>query len=288
MPTIKKQTPTVRRAPANDFLSSIGPISELPETGVKLLITGPTATGKTTLGCSAPKPLCLLRPEAVEDGSKSVRTVPGIDSPRPLGSANELDLFSEYQGNERKYKTVFLDGVQFFQDLVLKKVLSLGEVPAQLSWGIAKQSDWGAVGNELKEHLRKFLKLAEDGTHVIISGGERTINEGGDSDIVKPSLVVALTPSSAGWLNFCCDYIVSTFIRHKTTQKEVQVGTKKVQMSERSGGIEYCIRTMPDGVYEAKFRVPKGTLLPPVVVDPTFPKIQDLIAGRYKPDARVK
>lgn len=278
MPKITKQTMApVRKTTGDDFLDSIRPVSELNVgVGIKMLMTGPPGSGKTSLGCSAPKPLCLIRPEQVENGNLSVKNVPGVFSPRQLTEDGQLVKLIERQQETQEWKSMFLDGVQFYQDLVLKRVLGLKEVPAQLSWGIATQQDWGVVTQEFKEIMRRFLQLAENGTNILISGSERTINAE-EGSIVAPSIVVALAPSSAGWMNLVCDYIVTTFVRSKM-KKTMVVGDQEIW--EKDGDeIEWCARTKPTDIYLVKFRVPKGTPLPPVVVDPTWDKLYKLMQG---------
>jgi hypothetical protein len=46
---------------------------------------------------------------------------------------------------------------------------------------------------------------------------------------------------------------------------------------------EYCLRTAVDGVYMTKFRAVKGRPVPPVIVDPSYEKIMQVIRGEYEP-----
>tara|TARA_Y100000310_G_scaffold343502_1_gene451453 strand:- start:1076 stop:1948 length:873 start_codon:yes stop_codon:yes gene_type:complete len=290
MPSVKK---TTVRKPANrvskprkpnngqSIVDSITSVGDLPTSGVKMLITGPTKTGKTTLACSAPKPLLLIRPESVEDGARSVRTVKGVDASPFLTSCDQLKELVEYQAKTGKYKTLVLDGVQFFQDLVLKKILSLDKAPVQLQWGTATQQNWGQVGLELKQYLRDLFALADEqngGTNIIVTGGERVLNNDPDaSSLLEPKIVVAVSPSAAGWLNFVADYIVCTFLRRSVEKVESTIAGKKITTEKPGDSMEYCLRIGPHEAYTTGFRVPKGSNLPDVMIDPTFKKLQDLM-----------
>lgn len=287
MPTVTKQA---NRAVPNKvldakdearraFLAATVPISQLPKVAIKMLITGDTGTGKTTLACDADKPLILIRPESVEDGSNSVVNIGGVFCPPKLTHDEQLDWLVEEQMQTRKYKTIVLDGAQFYQDLVLKRVLSLQEVPAQLSWGIAKQQEWGIVANEFKVRMRRLFALADPpySTNIIVTGGERILED--EKKILPPKIVVALTPSAAGWMNYVADYIVCTFNREKEITENLNVGGKIVPMVKKVGGIDFCARLVKNDLYVAKFRVPRGTKLDEIVVDPTWAKLIRYIRG---------
>jgi hypothetical protein len=56
-------------------------------------------------------------------------------------------------------------------------------------------------------------------------------------------------------------------------------------VTERDKGVEYCLRCEPHETFITKFRVPRGTALPDVIVNPTYDKIQAVIEGRYDPAA---
>lgn len=285
MPKIEKQTtrPKVRAKAGDSIVDTIVPVADLPTTGLKFLVYGPSGTGKTTLACSFPKPLLFVRPEQVEDGSLSIRRVKGVVAPRPLRSPEELDQLCELQRDREEYRTIVLDGVTKFQDLVLQKVVGLKEAPAQLNWGVASQQDWGTVSAELKEHLRRLLRLSDTGCNVVVLGGERALNTGdgenGQASILMPSVMIALTPSSMGWLHEVCDYNVRTFIRRRTETKTVTINGKQREREVPGQGYDYCLKVGPDDLYQTKFRVPKGTELPEVIVDPDYGKIIKYIEG---------
>jgi hypothetical protein len=281
MPKIAKQTlKAVKRTAGPSFISGIQPVGDLPQIGLKFLIYGLSGSGKTTLACSFPKPLLLIRPEQVEDGSLSVRTVKGVDVTPYLEISEQMTEICNHQQETGYYKTLVLDGVTKFQDLLVKKVGGLKEIPAQLNWGILTQSDWGVVSNELKEHIRQLLRLCQQGCNIVVLGGERGLNtENENVSILMPTVMIALTPSSMGWLHEVCDYNVHTFIRRKTITKTITVAGKAVTKETPVAGVDYCCRIGADAVYQVKFRVPKGTPLPEIIVDATYEKLKRLIEG---------
>ena len=62
-------------------------------------------------------------------------------------------------------------------------------------------------------------------------------------------------------------------------EKERKVGKKTLVRKTRGKGIEYCLRIGAHPIYMTGFRVPVGTVLPDMIVDPSFEKIDKLIQG---------
>jgi len=278
MPTITRQGPKQTRAVQNgaSLWDSIQPVDKLPITGLKVLLFGLSGTGKSTMACTFPKPLLFIRPEQVEDGSLSIRTVAGVDAPPQLMTPNDLDDLCVKQAETGRYKTLVLDGVTKFQDIVLKKVLGLQDTPAQLSFGIADQQMWGIVSNEFKEHVR-LLRLTGTGCNVIVVGGERLIE--GSGAIKEPKVMVALQPATTGWLHEVCDYCIHTFVRRGFRETVTKVAGKDVKQREPAG-IEFCSHVDNHDLYMTKFRKPKHVKLPEVEVDLDYAKVVKFIQGK--------
>lgn len=273
MPKVKKQT-RKRAKKTDSVIDGIVPVADLPQTGAKFLIYGLSASGKTTMACTFPKPLLLVRPEQVEDGSRSIRTVKGVDATPFLTAPEQVTELCDYQRESGHYKTVVLDGVTKFQDLVMMKVVGMKEAPVQLNWGIATIQDWGVIANEFKTYIRQLLRLADSGCNVVVLGGERAFNIDAETELLAPAVMIALTPSCTGWLHEVCDFNVHSFIRRKTKTKEKKIGKKTITQKVPAEGVDYCLRVGPDEVYQTKFRVPKGTDLPSVMVDPNYGKLK--------------
>ena len=267
MPSVSKQTTKLKRK-SQSVIDRIAPVG-LDERGIKINVYGRSGTGKTTLACTFPKPLLLI---GTEDGTRSVHNVKGVDWVR-IKSSEELEELTQY-AQSSDHKTVVLDSASALQDMVLKEILGLDELPVQRSWGMAKQQDWGQCAMQTKERLRSLLSLD---CHVVIIAQEREFNADTESDLLMPFVGSALTPSVTGWLNPACDYIVQTFLRQKTEEKRVKIGGKIKVTRHKGKGVEYCVRTGPDATYTTKFRLPKGSPLPDVIVDGDFSKINSLI-----------
>lgn len=117
--------------------------------------------------------------------------------------------------------------------------------------------------------------------HRVIIAQERVSNgsDDGGEGIIQPCIGAELFPKLALWLNPACDYIGETFIRQKVVEKKFKLAGKQEQTVKRvvKGQVEYCLRTFPDPIYTTKFRVPKGSILPDVIIDPDYNKITEII-----------
>jgi len=275
-PTKKKPTATTNKK-SGGVLDRLGPMS-VEDVGYKINLYGRSGSGKTTFWSSFPKPIMTIICSGGV-GSGELRSVP-LDARKQIESVNlessgELNELVEY-AKDSKFQTIVLDHASGLQDLVLKEVLELDEIPAQLSWGIAQQQDWGQVAVQMKERLRQLLNLQQ---HIVIVAQERDFTPSDDSDVILPYVASALTPSVVGWLNPACDYICQTFKRSKMEVKKSKIGGKVKERVVDTGKIEYCLRVAPDATYTTKFRLPKGTVYPDCIVDPTFEDIDKLIKG---------
>lgn len=283
-PTVTKQTPSTRTLPFNSAVGRIGPVGFSQTDGLKVCLYGRSGTGKTTLWATFPKPALVM----VCSGGSKPGELRSIDTPEyretiqqvVLQRSGEVQELVKYQQDERPFKTLVLDHATGLQDLALKEILGLDELPAQKGWGMATQQQYGQLALQCKELLRSLLNLS---CNVVVVAQEREFNTETDSDLILPSVGAALTPSLTGWLNSAVDYIWQTYIRQREEVKQVTIGkgdqAKTLQTREKVKGVEYVLRTAPDPVYTTKFRVPKGVNLPDVIVDPTYDKVMELIRG---------
>lgn len=243
--------------------------------GVRLLLYGRSGTGKTTLWSSFPGPILAL----VCSGCNQPGELKSIDTPENRRKIDPRVISDSQQirdilANSSKFATIVLDHASGLQDLVLKEILGLQELPVQRSWGMAQQQQWGQCTLQCKELLRAILNSCNN---VVIVAQEREFNTDSVDGSISPSVGAGLTPSLTGWLNTAADYICQTFIRQREEERVNKIGGKEVKKLVKKSEVEYCIRTAPDPVYTTKFRLPKGRVLPSVIVDPSFEKINQLI-----------
>jgi hypothetical protein len=275
MPKIMKQSTVKRKSPAG---LNIMAVSEMPVEGMKVCLYGRGKTGKTSLACTFPKPLLII---GTEDGTKSIRTIKDCYFHR-LKNSSQVEQLVE--AVKEDYKTVVLDTAGGLQDMILKEILGLDDVPIEKSWGIAGREQWQICGAQTKERLRSLLDLADGstGTNVVVIAHERNFNdEGSGSELLMPTVGAALTPSVTGWLNGACDYICQTFIREQIVKKTMKVGSNKdTQLIQRTGKAEYCLRVGPHPIYMTGFRrVRSNEAMPEVILDPSYEKIIQVIEG---------
>lgn len=248
---------------------------------IKMALYGRSGTGKTSFYSTFPKPLGTIICSGAGE-TKSIRNVPDIQAVR-IESAEQFLALVEQQKQTGRFKTFALDHASGLQDIVLKQVLGR-DVPQQMSWGFAGREEWGRVASIMKECLIQMLRLD---CHVVIVAQERAFNtdeESSGNGVLAPYVNCALSPSVAGWLGPQVDYLVETFLKEETVIEQTEVKTSKkthvVEQEVKTGKVQFCLRTAPHPVYETKFRIPRGTELPKIVVDPDYTKIANLIAGK--------
>lgn len=285
MPSIRRQQPTAKQKDPKKLgvLDRIQPVT-LGTNGLSFSIYGKSGTGKTVLACTFPKPILLI---GAEDGTKSVHDVDGVDFV-PIYDSNETSILAATVINrapsrtmpDQPYATVVLDTASTLQDMILKEILGLETIPVQKSWGMASRDQYGQTAIQVKERLRELLCLTSIGVNVLIIAQERNFNEETNSEGLAPHIGAGLMPSIVSWLNPACDYIVQSYIRQGMEEKVLKVGDKEVRKQvPKPGSVEFCIRTAPDPIFMTKFRVPKGSPKPPVIVDPDYNKIIKIIKG---------
>lgn len=279
MPKVVKQASHPSSRKAGRVIDRIKPLG-LEDDKLRVNVYGRSATGKTTFWATFPGPLLAI----VCSGGQRPGELRSINTPEHrrkirqvmIEQSTEVQELACYAADNR-LATVVLDHASGLQDLVLKEVLGLEKIPTSLSWGMATQQQYGQVAVQVKEHLRSLLSLP---CNVVVVAQEREFNNEADSDLIMPYVASALTPSITGWLNPACDFIVQTFKRQRIQIKDAKIGGKKVEITQRTKGVDYCLRVGPDSVYTTKFRIPKGCNLPDVIVDPTYDKLVELIQGK--------
>ena len=258
------------------------------DVGLKVALYGRSGTGKTTFWSTFPRPILAV---VCSGGKRSgeLRSIADRTNIKrfPLESCDEIPELCEALEEENKYRTVVLDHASYLQDIRIKEILGLSDVPISKykvakkgeTWGIASQQEWGQCAINMKEYLRGFLDLS---CNVVIVAQEREFNNDENSELLMPYVGAALSPSVTGWLNPAADFIFQTFKRNKVITKQAKVAKKKVTRKVTTDEVEYCLRTGPDSTYTTKFRLPKGQWLPDVVVDPNYEHVLDIISGNSR------
>ena len=283
-PAPVKKVKKARRT-GGSVIDRVGWMDSPQDDTVKINLYGPSGSGKTTLWSTFPAPiLAMLCSGGMKPGElKSINTPENRKRIKrvTLETPHEVAELAIHAAETGKYKTIVLDHASGLQDYVLKEVLDLKEIPAQLSWGLATQQQYGQVAMQMKEYLRTLLNLD---INVVIVAQQRAFNAEGDgSELLEPTVGSALFPSVTGWLNPACDYVCQTLIRRKMREETVEIGdvSETVLVPVEPKEVEYCLRTAPDPIYTTKFRVPMrvNKRMPDVIIDPTYQKIMKLIAG---------
>lgn len=280
-PKVTRQSPNGPARPSGpeNVLDRIAPI-DFGEEGIKMLLYGRSGTGKTTFWATFPDPILAV----VCSGGTKPGELRSIDTPAnrqrirqvTLEHSSELLTVADHVQAAGGYRTVVLDHCSGLQDLTLKEILGLEELPAQKSWGMASQQQYGQSSLQCKELLRRLLNLS---CNVVLIAQERTFGDDTGSEVIQPTVGPALTPSVVGWLCPAVEYLCETFIRPRMAEATVKIGGKDKPTRVRGKGVEYCLRLEPHDVFMTKFRVPKGTPLPDVIVDPDYDKVAQLLRG---------
>lgn len=254
---------------------------------IRMLVYGASGTGKTSFAATFPDPILWL----LCSGGNRPGELKSIDTPanrkriKPHVVTSTGHFRELCAGAKHGFQSVVLDHATGFSDLILAEIIGLSpdQIPEQKSWGLASQQQYGQLGIQFKELMKGLLGLP---TNVVVIAHERQHGGGDDaagSEVIRPTVGAALTPSCAGWLNGACDYVCQTFLRPKFKTRTVTVGQgeakKTREVQERDKGVEYVLRTEPSDVYHTKFRMPRGTANLFDIVDPQYFKVKALING---------
>lgn len=292
-PTVQKQSAVV---PTKIAVSKPAPI----QPGMKLALYGRAKTGKTRLACTFPKPLLLI---GTEDGTKSVATGREVKATLTDTLGNQFQVFTlMLRGKSTdidfvptsstsvidhmlkiapgKYKSCVIDHGGGLQDILVKEITGMSEAPAQMSFGVMSQQDWGILTGQFKDIMRRFLALADVyGMHQVVIAHEKNFtSENTPVDVMLPSVGAALTPQCSGWLSTAVDYLGQTYIREELTSSQAGDGGLDIPIATKTGRKQFVLRVAPHEVFQTGFRVPYDVDLPhDGIADPTFTKIQTLI-----------
>jgi hypothetical protein len=279
----------VQRPQGASVLDRIAPIS-FEGVNVSVLVYGQSGTGKTTFWATFPGPILCI----ISSGSFKPGELRSVNSPEYREKIKQVVLYQSAEMRDlmrhvqqtREYKTIVLDHVSGLQDLTLKEILGLQELPAQKHWGFATRDHYSQSTAQCKEYLRAMLNC-QDFCNVVIVGQERNFN--GPEDRADPEMVfngigVGVTPALASWLQPAVDYTLQAYKRPRFTEQEVTTRTGVEKTKVREKGVDFCLRCEPHDIIATKFRVPKGSPLPDYIVNPTYEKLMSVIRGEGLPE----
>lgn len=263
-----------RSAPSGKgVLKKVHPVGDT-HTNQVLLVYGRSGTGKTQFMSTLPRPILFL--DVNERGLDTIRGEKQID----VLSCQEWQDFEDIfwaLDEGLKYKSVVIDQITNLQDLGMSEIRDRAKKgPGELF----TKKNWGELSGLLKTAISNFRGLSEQ-YNIGFIAHERTFSGGDDEEdgAMEPSVGARVMPSVGSFIDGAVDVIGSTYIKESFTGK----GSKK----ERS--VDYCMRIGPHAFYSTKVRRPvEAGPLPDFVVDPTFTKISNLIAGKMTPAKKTR
>lgn len=308
MPTITRQKPPAPRPVAQtqtngSILARARPVSQLRRAPLKILMYGGNRVGKSTLACKFAKPLLVVSFEPTESGGvESVRKEPGVDvllhGQDFTGLGQTVTLARELKTGS-KYKTVVIDSATSMQDMVLREIMDLPELPQQNSWGTVNSDEYRQRSEKTREGLYAFLQLPTD---VIVLAKEKDHNPPKEERVTNSgkiapdmrakflrgvgemSFIAAdIGGATAGWLSDVCDCICRLYVDELVEEIEINTGTKEkpriTKQRKNTGRYVRVLRTGYHPNYAAGIRSCDPDTVPDVIIEPTVEKILKAIRG---------
>lgn len=240
------------------IISNAQPISELTQNNL-WVIYGKSASGKTALLATFPKPLLYL--QIGDDGSNTISNVEGIDAIRVANLADLKEIMQELK-KDKKYKTVAADTFS----MVVNEWMDENAVKKNKR---VTQQMWGDLKTDTEEMIRAWKKLAETKIVVLTCHEATDAFEGMEGEIapdVRPSVSKGARTYLEGMANFG---IHTTVIEKEQDNKD---GSTEIVY-------KHAIHLATNPYYWVKTQKPKEIKLPKLVINPTFDKIMKLMKG---------
>lgn len=264
----RSSTPKTKQAPEKrpDITSRIVPVSNTEES-VTALFYGRSGTGKTTLAGSFPKVLLL---DFKEEGTDSIRDIPGIDVLHIKEWIDVEDTFWLLEGGESPYETVVFDTISGMQDLaIIEAKARNGQAPDAPT----SQRLWGEVSGIMKEWIYNYRDLP---MNVVFLAHERVKEPEGEDELdegqLDPEVGPNVIPSISKTLCAAVKVIGNTYIRQSFVKS-------KRNPKQHTRRVEYCLRVGPHPFYITKIRAPKSHKVPERIKDADFDKIKKVMSG---------
>jgi len=268
--TNKPQTKTDAPPDHDDILSKVKSVADI-QTYLKLLIIGPTGTGKTTTLATFPKPIMIL--DFREQGTDSISHYGDDIKILPVEDIDEVDQLYWYlrEGNH-PYQTIAWENVGQAQDLFVKKAK---EEDGKDEDSHAHKGIWGDAAAKFKSRVMDYRDLP---MHTIFTSHPRVTEsdeEDEDAGGIAPEVGPRTMPSVATTLVGAVNIIGHTFIRESATRDEEGKLHREMQ---------YAMRLGPHPYYLTKVRKPpdKG-VTPEYIINPNFEELMKVTLGEWQP-----
>lgn len=248
--------------------------------------------GKSTLACQFPKPLLMVSFEPGQTGgSQSVRKIPGITYLRITGKAMAIELARELR-SDTYFATHVLDTCTSLQDVILKELMNLEEVPVQLNWGTVGEDYYRERSEQAKEVMRLFRDLnantvfvCQERDHNPPKGDNRTSKLARDRSPTDESFFAAdMGAGTVKWLHDACDYIARLYLAKETVTQKYELNGETKETEEETGRIVRRLRTMLHTNFAAGFRSADPAAVPEYIEAKSpqemYQAIMEVIAGK--------
>ena len=241
------------------LLDNVIPIGELSQGGL-WGIYGKSNSGKTTLISTFPKPILYL--QIGDDGTKSISDVENIDVLRIDNPEKLKTVLTELKKNY-KYATIVVDTYSMIvnewqeENIISKKKKMTMQA-------------WGDVLTEQNTIVKQCQVLSQERI-VVLTCHEVTDTIEGMEDEITPDVRPNVSKGARTYFEGMCNYgIHTTVLQKEVTNKET---------GETSIQTKHAVHLGSNPYYWTKTQKPSGVKLPRVVLNPTYEKLVNLIAG---------